>query len=301
MIGSGILVMNKPQGFTSFDVIGKLRGILKMKRLGHTGTLDPMATGVLPVLIGTAARACDILPDEGKSYRAAFQLGTVTDTQDSSGTVLETHPFDVSEAELLAVLPQFTGEIRQIPPMYSAVQIDGKRLYELAREGKEIERPARTVTVSRLTLEAYDPVSGCGTLAIDCGKGTYVRTILHDIGTALGCGCMMTALERTAACGFALADAYTFEDVQNAADSGRLESLIIPTDRLFLILPAIRLGEAQTRMYRNGVKLDLKRVQGIDAAAPRYRIYGTNGTEQTFLGLAEADHAEGCLRIYKNL
>lgn len=301
MIGSGILVMNKPQGFTSFDVIGKLRGILKMKRLGHTGTLDPMATGVLPVLIGTAARACDILPDEGKSYRAAFQLGTVTDTQDSTGTVLETHPFDVSADELLAVLPQFIGEIKQIPPMYSAVQINGKRLYELAREGREIERPARTVTISSLTLESYDPASGCGILAIDCGKGTYVRTILHDIGTVLGCGCMMTALERTAACGFSLADAHTFDAVQNAADSEQLESLIVPTDRLFLTLPAIRLGEAQTRLYHNGVKLDLNRVKGICADAPRCRVYGTDGAEQRFLGLAEADFADGCLRVYKNL
>ena len=297
MIGSGILVMNKPQGFTSFDVIGKLRGILKMRKLGHTGTLDPMATGVLPVLIGTAARACDILPNEDKAYRAEFQLGTVTDTQDSSGTVLETHPFDVSEAELLAVLPQFTGEIQQIPPMYSAVQINGKRLYELARAGKEIERPARQVTVQSLTLEAFDSKSGRGTLAIRCGKGTYVRTILHDIGGALGCGCMMTALERTAACGFTLDDAHSFAEVQQAADAGTPESLVIPTDRLFLPLPEIRLGAAQERLYRNGVKLELKRVQGI-SSAPRYRVYGA---EQGFLGLAKADFETGVLRVYKNL
>lgn len=294
---SGILVMNKPQGFTSFDVIGKLRGILKMKRLGHTGTLDPMATGVLPVLIGTAARACDILPDEGKAYRAAFQLGTVTDTQDSSGTVLETHSFDVSEEALRQILPQFTGVIQQIPPMYSAVQVGGKRLYELAREGKEIERPARTVTVSGLSLEAYDRASGCGTLAITCGKGTYVRTILHDIGGVLGCGCMMTALERTAACGFTLRDAHTFAEVQQAADEDTLDSLVIPTDRLFLTLPALQLGEAQTRLYRNGVKLELRRIKGI-SEAKRYRVYGA---EQGFLGLAEADRENGILRVYKNL
>ena len=297
MIGSGILVMNKPQGFTSFDVIGKLRGILKMKRLGHTGTLDPMATGVLPVLIGTAARACDILPDETKAYRAGFQLGTVTDTQDSSGQVLETHPFDVSEEALRAVLPQFLGEIQQIPPMYSAVQIGGKRLYELAREGKEIERPARTVTVSGLTLEAYDRASGRGTLAIDCGKGTYVRTILHDIGGVLGCGCMMTALERTKACGFTLADAHSFDEVQQAADAGVPESLVIPTDRLFLSLPAVTLNETQTRLYRNGVLLALSRLRALPEGT-RFRIYSA---EQSFLGLADADREHNCLRIYKNL
>ena len=297
MIGSGILVMNKPQGFTSFDVIGKLRGILKMKKLGHTGTLDPMATGVLPVLVGTAARACDILPDESKAYRAAFQLGTVTDTQDSSGNVLETHPFDVSESELLAVLPQFTGEIQQIPPMYSAVQINGKRLYELARAGKEIERPARQVTVQSLTLEAFDSQSGRGTLVIACGKGTYVRTILHDIGGVLGCGCMMTALERTAACGFTLNDAHTFDEVQQAADAGSVESLVIPTDRLFLSLPSVTLNETQTRLYRNGVLLSVSRLGHLPEGT-RFRIYSA---EQSFLGLADADREHNCLRIYKNL
>lgn len=297
MIGSGILVMNKPQGFTSFDVIGKLRGILKMRKLGHTGTLDPMATGVLPVLIGTAARACDILPDENKAYRAEFQLGTVTDTQDSSGNVLETHPFDVSESELLAVLPQFTGEIMQIPPMYSAVQINGKRLYELARAGKEIERPARQVTVQSLTLEAFDSQSGRGTLVIACGKGTYVRTILHDIGGVLGCGCMMTALERTAACGFTLNDAHTFDEVQQAADAGTVESLVIPTDRLFLSLPSVTLNETQTRLYRNGVLLSVSRLGHLPEGT-RFRIYSA---EQSFLGLADADREHNCLRIYKNL
>lgn len=297
MIGSGILVMNKPQGFTSFDVIGKLRGILKMRKLGHTGTLDPMATGVLPVLIGTAARACDILPNEDKAYRAAFQLGTVTDTQDSSGNVLETHPFDVSESELLAVLPQFTGEIQQIPPMYSAVQINGKRLYELARAGKEIERPARQVTVQSLTLEAFDSQSGRGTLLIACGKGTYVRTILHDIGGVLGCGCMMTALERTAACGFTLNDAHTFDEVQQAADAGSVESLVIPTDRLFLSLPSVTLNETQTRLYRNGVLLSVSRLGHLPEGT-RFRIYSA---EQSFLGLADADREHNCLRIYKNL
>ena len=298
MIESGILVMNKPQGFTSFDVIGKLRGILKMRRLGHTGTLDPMAEGVLPVLIGTAAKACDILPDETKAYRAGFRLGTVTDTQDSTGNVLETHDADVTEAELLAVLPQFTGEIRQIPPMYSAVQINGKRLYALAREGKEIERPARTVTVHSLTLTEFDPAAQCGTLEIVCGKGTYVRTVIHDLGRTLGCGGCMTSLVRTAACGFMLADAHTFDEVQQAADSGMLESLIVPADRLFTALPAVTLSEAQTRLYKNGVRLDLNRVRGISAETVRYRVYGCNGC---FFGLADADRQEGCLRIYKNM
>ena len=294
----GVLVMNKPQGFTSFDVIGKLRGILKMRRLGHTGTLDPMAEGVLPVLVGTAARACDILPDETKAYRAGFRLGTVTDTQDISGTVLETGAVQATEADLRAVIPQFTGEIMQIPPMYSAVQINGKRLYELARAGKEIERPARQVLVEQITLTAYDAASGCGELEIVCGKGTYVRTIIHDIGKALGCGGCMTSLTRTAACGFTLSEAHTFDEVQQAADSGTTEALIIPTDRLFSVLPALKLSEAQTRLYRNGVRLDLTRVRGISEAASRYRVYGAEGG---FLGLADVDREAGCLRVYENL
>ncbi len=298
MIESGILVMNKPQGFTSFDVIGKLRGILKIRRLGHTGTLDPMAEGVLPVLIGTAARACDILPDETKTYCAGFRLGTVTDTQDSTGTVLETHDVLVTETDILNCIPQFCGEIQQIPPMYSAVQINGKRLYELARAGREIERPARNVFVERIALLEFHAETGCGTVEITCGKGTYVRTILHDIGQTLGCGCCMTSLLRTAACGFTLAEAHSFETVQQAADSGTLEELIVPTDRLFSALPAIRLSEAQTRLYRNGVRLDLNRIARIPEASLRCRVYGADAS---FLGLAEPDREAGVLRVYKNL
>ena len=297
MIESGILVMDKPQGFTSFDVIGKLRGILKMKKLGHTGTLDPMATGVLPVLIGTAARACDILPDERKSYEAAFQLGTVTDTQDSTGTVLETRAFSVTKEALAAVLPAFTGLIRQIPPMYSAVQIGGKRLYELARAGKEIDRPARTVQVDSIRLLRFDPESGTGVLAVDCGKGTYVRTLIHDIGQTLGCGACMTALTRTAAGGFPLSAAHTFEEVQRAADADALSALIIPTDCLFSALPELRLSAAQSRMYANGVRLMLSRLQLPDSAE-RLRVYAEDGR---FFGLAEPDHDSGVLRVYKNL
>ncbi len=294
----GVLVMNKPQGFTSFDVIGKLRGILKMKRLGHTGTLDPMAEGVLPVLVGTAARACDILPDETKTYRAGFQLGTVTNTQDSTGEVLETHAFAVSEDALRAVLPRFTGDIGQIPPMYSAVQINGKRLYELARAGREIERPVRQVHVEAVRLLSYDAEHGTGTVEITCGKGTYVRTILHDIGQTLGCGACMTALTRTAACGFTLAQAHSFPAVQQAADENRLAELLIPTDSLFAAYPALHLSQKQTVHYANGVKLSLRSLHGLSEEASRYRIYGSDGQ---FLGLAQTDRDTECLRVFKNL
>ena len=296
MMESGILTMYKPQGFTSFDVIAKLRGMIKIRRLGHTGTLDPMAEGVLPVLVGSAAKACDILPNETKAYAAGFRLGIATDTQDSTGTVLETHPVNVSEADILRVLPQFQGEIQQIPPMYSAVQIDGKRLYDLAREGKVIDRPARPVTVYDMQLTSYDAAAGTGTMEITCGKGTYVRTLLHDMGQVLGCGCCMTALTRTAACGLTLADCHTFEQVEQAMAAGGIEPLLIPTEKLFEELPALRLNETQTRMYRNGVKLDLKRLLNVTDAV-RYRVYAADAK---FIGLAEADFPQGLLRVFKN-
>lgn len=296
---NGILVMNKPQGFTSFDVIGKLRGILKMKRLGHTGTLDPMAQGVLPVLVGTATRACDLLPDETKEYRAGFRLGTVTDTQDSTGTVLETHDFSVTEADILRILPDFTGEIKQLPPMYSAVQVGGRRLYELARAGKEIERPSRTVQVGSVTLEAFDAQAGTGTLTVRCGKGTYVRTLIHDIGQRLSCGACMTDLLRTAACGFTLGQAMTFAQVQAAADAGQLEEHIIPADALFSAYPALHLTEALEKHYRNGVKLSLQQLAGMyPETADCLRVYAADGQ---FLGLAKPDRQEQRLRIVKNL
>ena len=295
MIDSGILVMNKPQGFTSFDVIGKLRGILKMKRLGHTGTLDPMATGVLPVLVGKATRACDILPDETKCYCAGFQLGAVTDTQDSTGRVLGTFPVSVSEDAVRAEMQRLTGTLMQVPPMYSAVQIGGKRLYELARAGKEVERPARQVQVSRFSLLSFDPETGAGKAEIRCGKGTYVRTLLHDMGLALGCGCMMTELQRTEACGFSLSQAYSFDAVQRAADAGEAQKLLIPVDALFQALPALTLTHEQTGRYLNGVRLPLRQLPQIaEHLQQQHRVYAADGQ---FLGIACADWQAQNLRI----
>lgn len=292
---SGVLVMNKPAGFTSFDVIAKLRGILKIRRLGHTGTLDPMAEGVLPVLVGSATKACDILPDETKAYCAGFRLGCVTDTQDSTGTVLATSEVTVSEEQLTAVLAEFVGELQQIPPMYSAVQIDGKRLYDLAREGKTVERPARTVFVQSLRLLSYDPQTGEGSVEITCGKGTYVRTILHDVGQRLGCGGCMTSLVRTAACGFTLEQSHGFADVEQIMAEGRLAEVLFPTAALFASLPKLRLSEGQAKAYRNGVKLSLQRLHDV-TAAERYTVYDPAGV---FIGLAETDRDAQVLRVFK--
>lgn len=294
---NGILCMNKPQDFTSFDVIGKLRGILHMKRLGHTGTLDPMATGVLPILVGTATKACDILPNQDKTYQATVVFGKATDTLDIWGKPLQDYPEQhVTEAALRAVLPEFLGDITQLPPMYSAVSVNGKRLYELARKGETVERPTRTVHIDAITLDAFDETQQTATLTVSCGKGTYIRTLLSDIGQRLGGDAVMTALTRTAACGYPLQDCLTFEQVAAAMADGTLEEHLFPTDSLFASYPKLRLNAAQERMFCNGVKLDLKRLRDLQPDQDIYTVYGATGT---FLGTALADRTQQELRIGK--
>ena len=294
---NGILCMNKPQDFTSFDVIGKLRGILHMKRLGHTGTLDPMATGVLPILVGTATKACDILPNQDKTYQATVVFGKATDTLDIWGKPLQNYPEQhVTEAALRATLPEFLGDITQLPPMYSAVSVNGKRLYELARKGETVERPTRTVHIDAITLDAFDETQQTATLTISCGKGTYIRTLLSDIGQRLGGDAVMTALTRTAACGYPLQDCLTIEQVAAAMANGTLEEHLLPTDSLFSSYPKLRLNAAQERMFCNGVKLDLNRLRNLQPDQDIYTVYGATGT---FLGTALADRTQQELRIGK--
>lgn len=294
---NGILCMNKPQDFTSFDVIGKLRGILHMKRLGHTGTLDPMATGVLPILVGTATKACDILPNQDKTYQATVVFGKATDTLDIWGKPLQDYPEQhVTEAALRAILPEFLGDITQLPPMYSAVSVNGKRLYELARKGETVERPTRTVHIDAITLDAFDETQQTATLTVSCGKGTYIRTLLSDIGQRLGGDAVMTALTRTVACGYPLQECLTFEQVAAAMADGTLEEHLLPTDSLFSSYPKLRLNAAQERMFCNGVKLDLNRLRNLQPDQDIYTVYGATGT---FLGTALADRTQQKLRIGK--
>lgn len=292
----GIVCVNKPAGFTSFDVIAKMRGILKMKRIGHAGTLDPMATGVLPVFVGRAAKACDILPDHNKTYRAEFRLGATTDTLDSTGNTVSENNSAVSRTELLAALENFRGEITQIPPMYSAVSVNGKRLYELARQGVDVERPERKVTVYSLELLDYNEETRSGTLEISCSKGTYIRTIINDVGDVLGCGGIMTSLVRTKACGFSLEDCVTMEQLQRTAEEGGdFSAHLKPIEDVFADFPALHLKGAQERMYRNGIKLDLNRIR-ISEEAARVRVYGESG----FIGTALPDRENGVLKVEKN-
>ena len=284
---NGVICIDKPQGFTSFDVIAKLRGMLKMRRLGHSGTLDPMATGVLPVFAGTAAKAADMIPDHDKEYRAGFCFGYTSDTLDSTGKVVPTgRPMPGEEAVRAAALA-LTGEIDQIPPMYSAVSVNGKRLYELARRGIEIEREPRRVTVYRLDVLRYDKASGEGELLIACSKGTYIRSIIDDMGRALGCGGIMTSLIRTKACSFTLDDCYTLEQVQATCDSGDVTSLFRSVSDVF-DHPCIRLDERLTRLFRNGVKLTVGQsgMETEDVMSEHVRVFGFDGE---FLAIARIE------------
>lgn len=290
---NGILCIDKPQGYTSFDVIARMRGITGVRKIGHAGTLDPMATGVLPLLIGRATKACDLLPCESKRYTAEFQFGVVTDTQDSTGTVLRECGEPVFRTQLEELLPAFAGQIQQLPPMYSAVQVNGRRLYDLARQGREVAREPRTVLIDSLTLLRYDEAARTGALDIRCSRGTYVRTIIHDMGERLGVGGCMTALRRTESSGFTLADCITIEEAQQLAQAGGLTQALVPIERVFSACPEIRLNEVQTRMFQNGVRLDLNRL--------RYQkqdgLHAVYGPDKAFLGVARLNMETMELRV----
>ena len=288
---SGILVVDKPGDWTSHDVVAKLRGILHQRRIGHAGTLDPMATGVLPVFIGRATRAVEFAADSNKEYICGLKLGVVTNTQDTTGEVLENRPVDVSREEVEAVLHRFTGPIEQIPPMYSAIKINGKKLYELARKDREVERKPRPVTIYALELLDISPDGASYRLRVVCSKGTYVRTLCHDIGQALGCGGCMSSLQRVKAAGFTLADSVSLEAVQAAVDRGGGESLLLPVDAYFAGLPMLVLKTAGAeKKIRNGAPLPAR-----DVPDGEYRVYGI---DKTFLALGKV--ADGRLTTVKS-
>ncbi len=282
---NGILIIDKPAGWTSMDVCAKIRGILREKRVGHGGTLDPMATGVLPVFVGRATRAVEFAENGRKEYDAGLRLGLMTDTQDVTGRVLETRPVTAGREEVEAALAGFRGKIQQIPPMYSAVKIQGKKLYELARRGKEVERKPRPVTIH--ALELLEAESGTDyRLRCLCSKGTYIRTLCHDVGQALGCGGALYSLRRTMAAGFTLAQAVTMEEVQAQG-----EALLQPLDGLFAQYPALTVrSPGQEKRVRCGNPITLP-----GTADGTYRVYGREGE---FLCLSQA--RDGALTAVKN-
>lgn len=256
---NGMMNVYKEKGFTSHDVVAKLRGILKQKKIGHTGTLDPDAEGVLPVCLGKATKVCDLLANKDKTYVATLLLGVVTDTQDLSGTVLEEQPVTVQEEAVRQVISQFTGTYEQVPPMYSALKVNGKKLYELARAGVEVERKARTVTIHHITIRemALPRV----TIEVSCSKGTYIRTLCHDIGQELGCGGCMEKLLRTQVGTFLLKDSLRLGQIQQLAEQNQIREAVQAIDTLFLEYPKICVKESCNRLVYNGNQVALHQCQ----------------------------------------
>lgn len=247
----GIINVYKEKGFTSHDVVAKLRGILRMKKIGHTGTLDPAAEGVLPVCLGKGTRLCDMLTDKTKTYRAVLLLGQETDTQDTTGVVQAEYPVHVTEEEVRKAIVSFLGDYMQIPPMYSALKVNGKKLYELARQGKEVERQARPVQILDIQIESIDLPRA--TFFVTCSKGTYIRTLCHDIGEKLGCGGCMEKLIRTRVDRFAIGDSLRLSEVEALAKAGQIEDRIVPVDGMFEDCPAyVSESEVLDKLLQNG-------------------------------------------------
>ena len=286
----GILIVDKPTDWTSFDVIAKLRGILGTRKLGHSGTLDPMATGVLPVFCGGASKAVDLQLDHTKAYRATLKLGARTDTGDVTGTVLETAPVTAGEKELLEVLPRFVGPRMQTPPMYSAVKNNGQPLYKLARQGMEVERKARPIEILSIQYEG-SPAENEYTLTVKCSKGTYIRVLLEEIAEAMGQKGTMSALRRVAAGVYTEADAHSLEEIQVAKNAGpeALQALMLPVESVFTSLPLLVAGERVEQHLYNGCP-----TSRYPAADGRYRVRNAQGQ---FLGLANI--TGGVLRVEK--
>lgn len=269
-MANGILIVDKPAGWTSQDVAAKLRGVFHERRIGHSGTLDPMATGVLVLFVGRATRAVEFAERDSKEYLAGLRLGLVTNTQDTSGETLETHPVSVTREELDAALDAFRGDISQIPPMYSAIKIGGKKLYELARKGQEVERKPRNITIFELAVE--DGSGSDWDLRVRCSKGTYVRTLCHDIGQSLGCGGCMSSLRRTRAGRFTLEQAVTMEQILAFAQEHDPAELLMPVDALFAQHPALIVTLGQTEKLKHGAA-----ISDWHFADGTYRVYSETG------------------------
>ncbi len=293
-VQAGFLNVYKDAGFTSFDVVAKLRGILHTKKIGHTGTLDPAATGVLPIAIGRATKAIDLLPDHDKAYDAVLRLGLTTDTYDTTGTVIKQREVCVTEAEINSALQTFVGDIDQVPPMYSAKRVNGKRLYELARAGIEVKRQPSRVHVDAISvLETNLPDVK---IHVECSKGTYIRSICHDVGELLGCGGCMESLLRTRAGGFTLKDAHHLGEIEAAVAEGQLSRLLLPVDAPFDMFPSVVVREEAVVAAVNGGILSDNQVSPVPNFDTMARLYLPNGN---LIGLYK--HKDGRFRLEKML
>jgi tRNA pseudouridine55 synthase len=294
---TGIIILDKPKDITSFGAVARVRRLCSEKKCGHTGTLDPMATGVMTVMLGNTTRFIELLPSHDKAYIASFRLGTVTDTLDITGNILETRKVDSTAEQVREALRSFEGEISQLPPMYSAVSVNGQRLYDLARKGIEVERKPRQVTVYSIDMISENEENGEYSISVECSSGTYIRTIISDLGEMLGCGAVLTDLRRTKANGFSIENAVTLEELENAVNNGNIGSVLIPVDRALEGYPVIKVSAAQAKRFSNGGELDLQRLK-YPRMIGLFRIYDP---ENNFIGLGEIGTGDSLSvkRVYK--
>ena len=295
---SGVVILNKPDGFTSHDAVNKLRRIFNTKKVGHTGTLDPMATGVLPILVGNAVKASSFLVTDSKCYRTKMVLGIETDTEDTSGKTIVTQEIGASDSEVIDAINSFLGESEQIPPMYSALKVGGKKLCDLARAGMEIEREARKIYIDRIW--DIEKKSDCEwEFSVSVSKGTYIRTLVADIGKKLGCGAAMGALCRISSGSFVLENSHTLEELQALAEINALDTVLIPTETLFESLEEVRLTAFYSKLARNGQPIYSSRARlTLPPDGTRLRLYDENGV---FFALGEVitDNGELCAKSIK--
>ena len=285
----GVLVINKHQGVTSHDIVNRIRRLYHTRRVGHTGTLDPLATGVLVVLVGRAAKAAEYLVSDSKRYTARMRLGLTTDSEDITGTVLTTSEHLPLKEDVLAACNNFVGEIMQTPPMYSALKVGGQKLVDLARKGETVERAARPITIHKLTCQATEQPSDY-ILDVTCSSGTYIRTLCADIGASLGCGAVMAALERTETGGFPISQSHTLDELETMTDEAR-DSLLVPIESLFQTLPAVKLDPFYERLSRSGCEIYQKKIRTSFELGTRVRMCTKNGD---FYALGEVrDYQEG--------
>lgn len=294
---SGIIPVDKPAGFTSFDVVAKVRGITHQKKIGHSGTLDPMATGVLPLFFNEATKTLSILQDEDKKYVACLKFGIKTDTQDITGEILSQKESSVSYELFAEVIKKFTGRQFQVPPMYSATKINGVPLYDLARQGIEVERKSKEIQIYSIDIKSFDEQNQKAEIEVSCGRGTFIRTLISDMGDMLGCGAVMTDLRRTKACGFDISECLSLEEIQILSDQGNLEGKAVSPKRLFQNLPKIVLGEYDSRLYSNGVELELKK-RNFSHMNGLIAIFNESGN---LLGISEMNLDENKLKLIKML
>ncbi len=294
---NGIINVYKEKGYTSHDVVAKMRGILKMKKIGHTGTLDPDAIGVLPVCMGKGTKLVDLITDKDKTYEAVCKLGITTDTQDITGTIIKTAEVNVSYEQIEAVIDSYIGEYLQLPPMYSAIKVNGKKLYELARQGKEIERERRKVIIKDIRILGYNKEEQEIAVSVDCGKGTYIRTLLHDVGEALGCGGTMKSLIRTKVGSFQIENALTLSQIEKLMQEGQIDSYVVPVDKFFEGYNKVQVAlEYQKLIYNGNAFRPDHLTEPFIITAGNVRVYDC---EDSFVGIYHYDEEDSLYKPVK--